>query len=94
MNQIKRYLTRIGGVALIALATVAAPTAANASGPSDDADCVGQFSSYYAHGGGGRHRSEVAQNFAKNEAPAGRNVYSHVATGHGSLESCDKQFGG
>jgi hypothetical protein len=92
MNTIKRHLTRIGCVVVIALAAVASPAQASAAGPSDNADCVGQFSSYFAHGGGGRHRSEVAQNFAHNAAPAGRNVYSHVATGHGSLESCDAQF--
>ena len=92
MNKIKRQLTRIGGVTLIAIATVAAPAPASASGPNDNANCVGQFSSYYAQGGDGTHRAEVAQNFAHNAAPAGRNVYSHVATGHGSLESCFEQF--
>jgi hypothetical protein len=63
-----------------------------ASAVSDNASCVGQFSSFFAHGGGGTHRSDVAQNFAHNEHPAGLNVYSQVAEGHGTLEECDEQF--
>jgi hypothetical protein len=61
-----------------------------ASAVSENAACVGQFSSFFAHGGGdGRHRSEVAQDFAHNQRPAGLNVYSQVAQFHGTLEECD-----
>ena len=73
------------------LALAGAPAAVAAS-PADGASCVGQFSSFFAHGGGGTHRSNVAQGFAHGSQPAGRNVYSHVATGHGSLASCSEQF--
>jgi hypothetical protein len=85
---------RVRGLALLALlATVAVvPASVAAAGPNDNAACVGQFSRYFAQGGGGTHRSALAQNFAWNAAPAGRNVYSGVAQGHGSLESCDAQF--
>ena len=62
------------------------------AGPGDRASCVGQFSSFFAHGGGDTHRSDVAQGFAVDAHPAGRNVYSHVAEGHGPLESCFEQF--
>jgi hypothetical protein len=82
-------LKRVVLIAGIALAT-AAP-AAPASAASDTAGCVGQFSSFFAHGGLGMHRSEVATRFAHEERPAGRNVYSHVAKFHGSLESCFDQ---
>ena len=41
----------------------------------DRADCVGQFSSFFAHGGGGTHRSDVATGFAADAHPAGLNVY-------------------
>jgi hypothetical protein len=58
---------------------------------SDNGGCVGQFSSFFAHGGGGMHRSEVAQDFAHNARPAGQNVYSHVAQFHGTLEECFEQ---
>jgi uncharacterized membrane protein YeiH len=60
------------GVAAVALT-------GSASAQSEQASCVGVYSSYYAHGGGGTHRSEVAQDFATNAQPAGRNVYSQVA---------------
>ena len=76
---------------MLALAIAGAPAALAAS-PSDGASCVGQFSSFFAHGGGGTHRSIVAQGFAHGSHPAGRNVYSHVATGHGSLADCFAQF--
>ena len=84
--------SRIGrSVALALLATaIAVPVAL--AGPGDGASCVGQFSSFFAHGGGGTHRSDVAQGFAADAHPAGLNVYSHVAGGHGSLESCFEQF--
>jgi hypothetical protein len=62
------------------------------AGPGDQAGCVGQFSSFFAQGGGGTHRSDVAQGFAADAHPAGQNVYRHVAQGHGSLESCFEQF--
>ena len=79
-------------VALALLATaLAVPVAA--ADPGDRAACVGQFSSFFAHGGGGTHRSNVAKGFAADAHPAGLNVYSHVAEGHGSLESCFEQFG-
>jgi hypothetical protein len=58
---------------------------------SDKAGCVGQFSSFFAHGGGGTHRSEVARDFAHNARPAGLNVYRHVAGFHGTLEECFEQ---
>ena len=78
-------------VALAVFATgLAVPVAL--AGPGDRASCVGQFSSFFAHGGGGTHRSDVAQGFARDARPAGQNVYSHVAEGHGSLESCFEQF--
>ena len=76
---------------MLALALAGAPAALAAS-PSDGASCVGQFSSFFAHGGGGTHRSAVAQAFAHDSRPAGHNVYSHVATGHGSLDDCFAQF--
>ena len=78
-------------VLMLALALAGAPAALAAS-PADGAACVGQFSSFFAHGGGDTHRSDVAQGFAHGSRPAGRNVYSHVATGHGSLDECFAQF--
>ncbi len=73
------------------LGIAAAPASVAAAGPNDNAACVGQFSRYFAQGGGGTHRSLVAQNFAHNARPAGA-VYSFVAQGKGSLEECDAQF--
>jgi hypothetical protein len=73
------------------LALAGAPAALAAS-PDDVASCVGQFSTFFAQGGGGTHRSDVAQGFAHGARPAGQNVYSHVATGHGSLDDCFAQF--
>ena len=61
------------------------------SATSDNAACVGQFSSFFAHGGDDTHRSEVAQEFAHNMRPAGLNVYSQVAQFHGTLQECDDQ---
>ena len=61
------------------------------SAASDNAGCVGQFSSFFAHGGDDTHRSEVARDFAHNAQPAGLNVYSHVAQFHGTLEECFEQ---
>jgi len=77
---------------MFALALAGAPAALAAS-PGDGASCVGQFSSFFAHGGGDTHRSAVAQGFAHGSRPAGHNVYSHVAAGHGSLDECFAQFG-
>ena len=75
----------LGAMALI-LASAASSLAV-----SDSAGCVGQFSRYFAHGGGGIHRSDVAQDFAHNARPAGATVYSHVAQLHGDLDSCFAQ---
>jgi hypothetical protein len=81
----------VRSVVLAVLATgLAVPVAL--AGPGDRASCVGQFSSFFAHGGGGTHRSAVARGFAADAHPAGRNVYSHVAEGHGWLDSCFEQF--
>ena len=89
MHSISSRIAR--SVALAAFATaLVVPVAAAA--PSDQADCVGQFSRYYAQGGSGTHRSAVARGFAEGAHPAGLNVYSQVANGHGSLESCFEQF--
>jgi hypothetical protein len=89
MRAIRSRLTN--SIALALLATgMAVPVAF--AGPDDGAACVGQFSRFFAHGGGGTHRSDVAQGFAADAQPAGLNVYSHVSKGHGSLESCFEQF--
>jgi hypothetical protein len=64
-----------------------------ASAASDNAGCVGQFSTFFAHGGLGMHRSAVAQDFAHNRRPAGLNVYSHVAQFHGTVGECFEQAG-
>ena len=83
-------MKRLLVVASLALACVAA-TASPTSAASERAACVGQFSSFFAHGGGGTHRSELAREFATEDRPAGRNVYSSVAQFHGSLEACFEQ---
>lgn len=90
MRALRSRIVRSTAVALLAMA-IAVPVAAAA--PSDQADCVGQFSAFFAQGGGGTHRSAVAREFASEARPAGLNVYSHVAEGHGSLESCFAQSG-
>ena len=77
--------------ATTAAVVIAGLGAGPASAASDQAGCVGQFSSFFAHGGGGTHRSEVAREFAHEQRPAGRNVYSQVAKLHGTLEECDEQ---
>lgn len=77
--------------ALTLLLGLAAAPASVSAEPNDNAACVGQFSRYYAQGGGGTHRSDVAQNFAHNARPAGA-IYSYVAQGHGSLAECFAQF--
>ena len=66
-------------------------SAASALAISDSAACVGQFSKFFAQGGGGTHRSDVATDFAKNAHPAGLNVYSHYARLHGSVDDCFAQ---
>ena len=78
-------LTLVLGIAVV-------PASVAAAEPNDNAACVGQFSRYYAQGGGGTHRSDVAQDFAQNARPAGANVYSYVAQGEGSLAECVAQF--
>jgi hypothetical protein len=77
--------------ATTAAVAIAGLGAGPASAASDNAGCVGQFSAFFAHGGGGMHRSEVAQGFAHGARPAGLNVYSHVAQFHGTLEECFDQ---
>lgn len=74
----------IMSVALAAAALSAGP----ASPASVNAGCVGQFSSFFAEQG---LRDDVAQDFAHNARPAGKNVYSHVAEFHGSLQECFDQ---
>jgi hypothetical protein len=73
------------------LAALAVPVANASAEPNERASCVGTFSSFFAHNGLGMHRSDVAQNFAHNARPAGRNVYSQVAQVHGSLDECFEQ---
>jgi hypothetical protein len=82
----KRLLS--GTAAALAIAGV---WAGPVSAASDSAGCVGQFSSFFAHGGDGMHRSEVARDFAHNDRPAGLNVYSQVAQFHGTLQECFDQ---
>jgi hypothetical protein len=77
--------------ATAAALAIAGFSAGPVSAASDTAGCVGQFSSFFAHGGGGMHRSEVARDFAHNARPAGLNVYSHVAQFHGTLQECFDQ---
>ena len=81
---------RLLGAAAAAVA-ITGLGAGPASAVSDEAGCVGQFSSFFAQGGRGTHRSEVAQEFAHEAQPAGQNVYSHVAQFHGTLEECFDQ---
>jgi hypothetical protein len=82
-NQRTRFMLIASGV-LAAAAISASPVSA----ASDQAGCVGQFSSFFAQQG---QRDEVARDFAQNARPAGQNVYSHVAEFHGSLEQCFDQ---
>jgi hypothetical protein len=76
---------------VMTLALAVGLPASTASAASGKASCVGQFSTFFAHGGDGTHRSAVAQNFAHNRRPAGRNVYSQVARLHGNLQECVNQ---
>ena len=78
-------------ISTAAALAIAGVWAGPVSATSDNAGCVGQFSSFFAHGGEGMHRSEVAQGFAHDARPAGLNVYSHVAQFHGTLEECFDQ---
>jgi len=87
MNRSKVKALAIGAALTVAIAVAPAAVAA-AEVPTDAANCVGQFSRFFAQGGGGTHRSDVAQGFAHDSRPAGLNVYSHVAQGHGSLADC------
>jgi hypothetical protein len=82
-NQRTRFTLIASGV-LAAAAISASPVSA----ASDQAGCVGQFSSFFAQQG---ERDGVAQNYAHNARPAGQNVYSHVAELHGSLQQCIDQ---
>jgi hypothetical protein len=70
------------------LAALAGPIGNASAQANERAACVGTFSTFFAHGGFGIHRSDVAQDFAHNARPAGLNVYSHVAQFHGSLDEC------
>jgi hypothetical protein len=79
--------------ATAAAMAIAGFCAGPASAVSDNAGCVGQFSSFFAQGGGDTHRSDVAQEFAHDAQPAGQNVYSHVAQFHGTLQECFDQTG-
>jgi hypothetical protein len=74
-----------------ALAALAVPVTNAAAEPNERAACVGTYSAFFAHDGFGIHRSDVAQDFAHNAQPAGRNVYSDVAQFHGSLDDCFAQ---
>ena len=73
------------------LAALVAPIGNASAVPNESAGCVGAFSSFFAHDGFGMHRSDVALDFAHNAQPAGKNVYSHVAEFHGSLDECFEQ---
>lgn len=83
-------MKRIVISAAVVLAALLGPAATAAAAPNPNAGCVGQFSSFFAHSDE-PHRSDVARDFAANSRPAGRNVYSHVAEFHGTLESCFDQ---
>lgn len=82
----KRHLA-----AMLLATSLLLASAVSALATSDNAGCVGQFSTFFAHGGMGTHRSDVATNFAQNARPAGANVYSHVAEFQGTLEECFEQ---
>ena len=88
-EEFQMLLKRVAVIAGSVLA--AAALASPASAASDKAGCVGQFSSFFAHGGLGMQRSQVARQFAREDRPAGLNVYSHVAQFHGSLGACFDQ---
>jgi hypothetical protein len=95
MDHMRLKALRAGAALIVMIALVGAPAAvAAAEAPADAGSCVGQFSSFFAQGGFGTHRSIVAQDFAKNARPAGLNVYSHVAKGHGALDECFAEFAG
>jgi hypothetical protein len=95
MRHIPIPIGRTVRAALLAVTAIgASASCALAGSPSPNANCVGQFSHYFAQGGGETHRSEVAQGFAADARPAGRNVYSHVAETHGTLEACFEQSAG
>lgn len=82
---------RRGLLAIACAAGLLLATGGSALAVSDNAGCVGQFSAFFAQGGGDTHRSIIAQDFAQNLRPAGLNVYSHIAELHGDLESCFEQ---
>lgn len=88
-EEFQMLLKRVAVIAGSVLATAALASPASAASPN--AGCVGQFSSFFAHGGLGMQRSQVARQFAREDRPAGLNVYSHVAQFHGSLGACFDQ---
>jgi hypothetical protein len=92
MQHLNVKAVRAAVLAVLVAIAVAPVGVAAADAPNDRASCVGQFSSFFAQGGGGTHRSDVAQGFAHDARPAGRNVYSHVAEGHASLDECFAMF--
>lgn len=95
MDHMRLNVLRAGAALVIVIALVGAPAAvAAADAPADAGSCVGQFSRFFAQGGLGTHRSLVAQGFAHGARPAGLNVYSHVAEGHGTLDDCFAEFAG
>lgn len=95
MEHMKSKAVRAGAALIVMIALAGAPSAvAAAEAPAAAGSCVGQFSTFFAQGGFGTHRSIVAQGFAHGARPAGLNVYSHVAKGHGTLDDCFAEFAG
>ncbi len=93
MDHMRLRVVRVVTALIVTMALAAVPASvAAADRPADAGSCVGQFSSYFAQGGSGIHRSDVARNYAHNARPAGLIVYSHVADGHGSLNDCFAMF--
>ncbi len=82
----KHWMVALAGA--LALAGGSTETAAAAN---ESAACVGAFSSFFAHDGFGVHRSDLAREFAREDRPAGQNVYSSIAQVHGTLTSCFEQ---
>jgi hypothetical protein len=69
--------------AVVVAAAFMAAAPGTAPAASDQAGCVGTYSSHYAQQG---MRDEVAQLYSKGNQP-----YSFVAQFHGDLEACDEQ---
>jgi hypothetical protein len=75
-----------GRILLAAVASgLAAVPAGSGFAASDNASCVGTYSSYFAHLG---MRDEQAHRFSH-----GNQIYSFVAQYHGDLASCNAQVG-